>query len=68
MYILGKKSQSVMIERENYPPTGFPQVQEQRNSSILFLSQGYSYSAWSTRLMWQLTTALTVAQPCVASA
>jgi hypothetical protein len=68
MYILGKNSQSVMIERENYSPTGFPQVQEQRNSSILFLSHGYSYGAWSTHMMWQLTTALTVAQPCLASA
>jgi len=68
MYILGKKSQSVMIERENYPPTGFPRVQEQRNSSISFLSQGCSYGAWNTQMMWQLTTALTVAQPHLASA
>jgi hypothetical protein len=68
MYILGKKSQSVMIERENYPPTGFPQVQEERNSSILFLSQGYSYGAWRTHVMWQLTTALTLVQPRLVSA
>jgi hypothetical protein len=68
MHILKKKSQSEMIEREHYPPTGFPRVQERRNSSILFLSQGYSYGALSTHMMWQLTTALTVAQPCLASA
>jgi hypothetical protein len=68
MYILRKQSLSVMIERENHPPTGFPQVQEQRNSSILFLSQGCSYGAWNTQMMWQLTTALTVAQPDLASA
>lgn len=67
MYILGKKSQSVMIERK-LPTHRISPVQEQRNSAILFLPQGYSYGAWSTHLLWQLTTALTVAQPHVASA
>jgi hypothetical protein len=67
MYISGKKS--LCDERKRKPPTHrISQIQEQRNSSILFPSQGCSFGAWNTQMMWQLTTALTVAQPHLASA